>query len=567
MREDRVYGPPGTGKTEYLARQIEAAAAKYGGLSIRVTSLTKTAAKEIRTRAAEADLPDDATSTLHSLCFRALGCKREQMAEGGAALKDWNNRHWRWAISGTSTLDDPYAPPRNTRRSTDIFAPRAVSGSEHLEEYGCMRHQMIPRERWRPIIVEFAKAWEAWKRETDRLDFTDLIEQGIEIGPLPGIDVFFCDETQDYSPLELRLVRSLTSRTDRLVLAGDDDQAIYGFRGATPDAFLKPDLPADQIHVLSQSYRLPRAVLELSDRWIRKVKNRQEKAFKPRQENGLVAEGKVLWSALSLSLSHLIAKAIGQTESGRTMILTSCGYMLNSILQALRAEGIPYHNPHRPTEWKWNPLARQTLLLNFLRPERSAWGGEARPWTWAEFGRLIDPLRVKDSGLVYGAKAEIERMAKGEEADRIVDPQLVAAYFGREDGHELLWWWRGSETSVTALTWWAKNLRLNEAKRVEYPMEILSKHGPDALRAHPRVIIGTIHSVKGGEAEHVYLFPDLSVAGAKAWFQDQDSIRRQMYVGMTRARETLTICQPQGPASRRDLFLPKSADVFRELRR
>jgi superfamily I DNA/RNA helicase len=64
------------------------------------------------------------------------------------------------------------------------------------------------------------------------------------------------------------------------------------------------------------------------------------------------------------------------------------------------------------------------------------------------------------------------------------------------------------------------------------------------LRNPPRVTVGTIHSVKGGEADVVYLFPDLSRA---AWQQmrnsqeGMDSAVRVGYVGATRAREQLVI--------------------------
>jgi superfamily I DNA/RNA helicase len=61
------------------------------------------------------------------------------------------------------------------------------------------------------------------------------------------------------------------------------------------------------------------------------------------------------------------------------------------------------------------------------------------------------------------------------------------------------------------------------------------------------VVIGTIHSVKGGQADVVYLVPDLSGRGASEWAQPgarQDGVRRQMYVGMTRARRELAVCNP-----------------------
>jgi superfamily I DNA/RNA helicase len=54
--------------------------------------------------------------------------------------------------------------------------------------------------------------------------------------------------------------------------------------------------------------------------------------------------------------------------------------------------------------------------------------------------------------------------------------------------------------------------------------------------------VGTIHSVKGGEADVVFLFPDMSQAGDAAYQRHgpaRDAVIRLFYVGMTRAREAL----------------------------
>jgi superfamily I DNA/RNA helicase len=74
---------------------------------------------------------------------------------------------------------------------------------------------------------------------------------------------------------------------------------------------------------------------------------------------------------------------------------------------------------------------------------------------------------------------------------------------------------------------------------------VVIKRSLDALAARPLVTIGTIHSVKGGEADTVYLFNDLSRAGTEEWCDDgsegHDSIVRQVYVAMTRSRDRLVI--------------------------
>jgi len=81
---------------------------------------------------------------------------------------------------------------------------------------------------------------------------------------------------------------------------------------------------------------------------------------------------------------------------------------------------------------------------------------------------------------------------------------------------------------------------------VQFPAAAALAGGREALEESPRVIVGTIHSVKGGEADVVFLFPDISPAGDAAYQKHgppRDSVIRLFYVGMTRARHTLYICQ------------------------
>ena len=110
---------------------------------------------------------------------------------------------------------------------------------------------------------------------------------------------------------------------------------------------------------------------------------------------------------------------------------------------------------------------------------------------------------------------------------------LMTAYEG--GSRELVQWWRG---------------RVGAAfhGRVQFPADVVALHGPHALLDTPKVVVGTIHSVKGGQADVVYLFPDLSRSGDAGFNQggaDRDAVIRLFYVGMTRAREKLYICQPE----------------------
>ena len=100
------------------------------------------------------------------------------------------------------------------------------------------------------------------------------------------------------------------------------------------------------------------------------------------------------------------------------------------------------------------------------------------------------------------------------------------------------------------LDWLRENLLAARQKGAAFAIRVAEAHGAETLVKTPQIITGTIHSVKGGEADVVYLFPDLSVAGMKEWGGNgAAAVRRLFYVGMTRSRESLILCQPASSRS------------------
>ena len=97
-----------------------------------------------------------------------------------------------------------------------------------------------------------------------------------------------------------------------------------------------------------------------------------------------------------------------------------------------------------------------------------------------------------------------------------------------------------------ALNWILKNALNTKLKSLDYPVKVMRENGVASIAETPKLIVGTIHSVKGGEADVVYLWPDVSPAGAEEWAgRQRDSVRRMFYVAMTRAKEELIICEPK----------------------
>lgn len=513
-----------------MSRLVTEACQEYGSEQVLAASFTRTAARELVRR--ELPMNDHQIGTLHALCYRVMD---RPTILGRAQLKDWNAEHPGWTFEGgvTTDLDDPYA---------DSDAGGAKEGDRVLQDYHRLRGLMIPQTEWPVRVQWFADAWADFKAQTGTLDFTDLIAMSLtQRTPIPnGAAVFFLDEVQDFSPLELALARHWGSQAEKVYLVGDEDQCLYAFKGAVPDTFLSPALPAAQVRVLAQSYRIPRAVHAAATAWIEQVGRRMPKAYQPRDAEGVVDTLPITYKYVTPLKDQLEAWL---AEGKRVAFLASCSFFVDPVKHQLREWGVPFHNPYRKQRGDWNPLAGRAgtvtaadRLLAFRKvKDAGQWWTYRELWAWAA-------TLEADGVFARGAKTAMRRKA---EDDATAGLAVETA--------DLETWMPGEEAADAAtggdVDWLTAKLLTTYQKPMAYASAVLQARGPAALTGRPLVSIGTIHSYKGGEADVVVLFPDLSPAGYREWTTPgdaQDSVRRMIYVGMTRAREALYWAQPCG---------------------
>ncbi len=518
-------------KTTFLANQATKWARERGSEELVVASFTKAAAAEIAGR--DMPLKREQVSTLHSLAFRALDLHKDLTAEEHA--NEFNEQHPGWELTkGRASPEDV------------AFGIGRTAGDKEHELSQVLRAQQVPFESWPSTVQSFYMVWRGWCAENGYVDFTGMIEGAladVERAPgNPSIGLF--DEAQDFTPLELALVRKWGEHMDLVLLAGDDDQAIYGFKGASPDVFLDPPIPDERKRVLSRSYRVPRAVHSLASAWIEQVKRREPKSYEPRLDgNGDVAEGSVVLGRAGMDDPLLLAEQIWRDVEGGwdVMVLATCGYMLRPLITELRNKAIPFHNPYRVQAGEWNPLrsggaTRQPVdrLLAYLRPDPTVWGHDARWWHFREAWDWIELMRAR--GLLRsGAKTWLKAQVPTAHAS----PALLAEHVWADaDGDE------ATQLEASDIEAFNKYMLQTHHHKYVFPLAIARKRGAALLRQRPHVVLGTIHSVKGAEADVVYLMPDLSAQGYDQWVgPTKDEVIRQIYVGMTRAREKLVVCE------------------------
>ena len=518
VNEHHIYGPPGTGKTTTAAKNIAKAAQKYGSDNVLVCSFTRAAATEIADRGIPVDKAH--VGTLHSICYRALG--NPELAE--KHIDDFNSQHPAYAVSALKTSLDDYGEVSEGKNP----------GDSSMVQYQLLRARMVDREVWPIPVKDFAEKWEDWKTTSGAFDFTDLITIALmEMAVAPGYPaVAFVDEAQDLNALQYALIRKWAKSMDFVVFLGDDDQAIYQFAGADAGNLLDQDIPDKNKIILSQSYRLSRAVHGFSTNWIESCSTRQPKAFKPTDQEGAVRRiGHGSWRFPDPIVDDIEANL----ENGTTiMLLASCSYMLGPTIALLRERALPFHNPYRRNRGDWNPLSRASgsaanRLRQFMRTDSTGLGSE---WTANSLKMWTDMIYGKGV-LKHGAKKIISDMAEAR-------PGLIMEIWELQKLFEPSFF---MDVMTPTPEWLVEHAKEEKKRPLELAARIWNRWGA-AGYDEPRITLGTIHSVKGGEADIVYLFPDLSFQADRQWDaggKTRDDVRRVFYVGMTRARQELVL--------------------------
>ena len=331
------------------------------------------------------------------------------------------------------------------------------------------------------------------------------------------------------------------------VLVGDDDQTIYEFAGCTAEAFLNPPIADKYKKILSQSYRVPANVHKLAQFIIRRVSVREPKQYFPRRdENGNFINGSVSkFSATYRKIEYLVQEIQNRLSAGKTvMFLTTCAYMIDPLKAELVNRGIPFENEFRRRRSDWNPLhddkkgvSAKRLLNAFLDS-----GEDGGFWTVEQFITWAKFLSVGEFGLVkkVGKKAievleqAVHENKPGIHSARNVIEQIISP--------------AGIKPAIDRnLIWLLETLQNTRKKGMQYPLRNKKKNGLEALNKKPALTIGTIHSVKGGQADCVFISPDISMQASKGCnvsIAESDSLNRLFYVAVTRAREEVVIMEP-----------------------
>lgn len=127
-------------------------------------------------------------------------------------------------------------------------------------KYGVEIPDEVDESRFFKVVND---AFQMGITQTGRIDFDDMLYFPMKYKlTMPTFDYVFVDESQDLNPIQIALVKQLVRKRGRAIFVGDRHQAIYGFRGADPDAIdtVVRDFEATELP-LSICFRCPRTVI------------------------------------------------------------------------------------------------------------------------------------------------------------------------------------------------------------------------------------------------------------------------------------------------------------------
>ncbi len=290
-----VLAPPGSGKTLTIARRIACLIRKKGVKpeEILVITFTRCAAREMRERFFRMKGMKDCRvnfGTFHSIFYWILKSA--------------------YGLSGSNLMSEQDCMDllRQILDGTDVDVPLDAESEDEVlnvlrQEIGYVKNKMLHLNQFHSqtlpdeTFAEIFREYERRKKEKKKFDFDDMMVQCYALFmERPDIleqwqkkfRYILIDEFQDINRIQYEVMRMLAMPENNIFVVGDDDQSIYGFRGAQPELmlYMKQEYPDIRTINLTVNYRSTEFIVVAATRLIYHNENRFYKRIQAMREKG-----------------------------------------------------------------------------------------------------------------------------------------------------------------------------------------------------------------------------------------------------------------------------------------
>lgn len=469
-----------------------------------------------------------------------------------------------------------------------------------------IKNRMLSKEEIARLNAEcdydLAKIYEAYRREMrarSLMDFDDqLVYAYTMFRSAPALlDAFWdlysyimVDEAQDTSKIQHAIIEFLAGREHHLFMVGDEDQSIYGFRAAYPEALLSFEdrYPGARVLLMETNYRSDAGIVAAADAFIRQNSLRHEKHMRPwHQEAGTIrtidiARRKGQYGYLLKVARNLMEKDAEDQKT--TAVLYRDNESALPLIDLLEKQEIPYRIKnaeisffsHRIVNDIRNIILFATDTTNtelFLqiyyklqffikKADAEAICAQAKREEISVFDAALSYYGEGDwtAGKVKAMRTHMANMMR-EPADkalfRILNPMGYLDYVERSR-------LKNTKTEILQMLAQGERSPLALVERLDALAEILRNKEDDK---EAKLVLSTIHSSKGLEYDTVYLldvadgiFPETVLTSYRSADKEEiaayEEERRLFYVGVTRAKENLILFHAKTKSTFLEQFLP-----------
>ena len=376
------------------------------------------------------------------------------------------------------------------------------------------------------------------------------------------------DEAQDTSKIQHAIIALLAQRDKNLFMVGDEDQSIYGFRAAYPEALLDFEkvYPSAKVLLMEDNFRSNAKIVRAADGFIQKNELRHEKHMKPTRP--AATDIRAISMKSRKSQYSYLAKVAEQCET-ETAVLYRDNESILPVVDLLERKGIPYRI--RSADLSFFSHKIVVDIQNIIRFAANPKDTDLFLQIYYKIGTFLNKqaaleacriseernIEVMEAALRFcSIPAGTQRSCKSmqthlegllsENADRamyrIINFMGYAAYLERmhydDRKLDILRAIAANETSASSFV-----------ERLQELSVIIREKEPDW---NCKFILSTIHSSKGLEYDTVYLmdamdgiFPETVIRNRRQAEQEEiaqyEEERRLYYVGVTRAKNKLNI--------------------------